>query len=429
MTTKIRGLHRPRNIRQLTTLAAVLVTTAVLAACSSSSSGGSTTTSTTTSRSSGSASGPQASAAALDTTIKKLMMSDTIKYDTLNPVLQRSINKAATPLTDAQWKKLQECLRGSSCTTGHGKLTVAYANDNINPWRQTWRAEFTAAAIQSPEVSKIIYNLGTDVPSWIANVNSLVAQRVDILMINSIFGGAILPAVQAAKNAGITVISAGTPLPAQVRSLVSGEADDDLCTPWKDTANTLIKQFPNGGTYALYTGVPGNASAAAWQPCLTAPLKAAGWKEIANGFTQWTPQGQVQQANALYASGKTPTFLAYDYTLEDFAKPWLSAGKTPPIMASDALNQAYLTVAKAAKDKGVNMQAYISCARDWYARIGLEYGLYLKEGKTQAPFVIPSGAAPLSTLLASYDPSMPANAPIPHSFTASQEHWILQAQS
>ena len=62
--------------------------------------------------------------------------------------MQRTINKVATPLTDAQWSKVQECLKATSCETGNGgDLTIGLAWDGINPWRQTSRAETTAAAI------------------------------------------------------------------------------------------------------------------------------------------------------------------------------------------------------------------------------------------------------------------------------------------
>jgi hypothetical protein len=372
---------------------------------------------------------PQASPAPLQAAIQHGFLSNTITYSSLNPVLQRTINKVATPLTPAQWSKLQECLRATSCETGHGTLTVALANDGINPWRQTWRAEFTAAAIQSPEVAKIIYNLGVAVPQWIANVDSLIAQKVDIIVMNSVYGAAVLPAVEAARRAGVVIIQVGTPMPAQVKSQLSGEADDNLCTPWQLTAQDLVKQFPSGGTYGLYTGVPGNGSAAVWQPCLTGVLDAHGWHQVIEGFTQWTPQGMVQQGDALFASGKNPTFVAYDYALEDFAQPYISAGKTPPILATDALNQVFLTVVKGAQAKGIHVQAYISTARDWYSRIGLEYGLMLKEGMKVTPFTIPSGAETLGQLLTGYDPAMPADAPVPTFFNAAQESWILSAQS
>jgi hypothetical protein len=60
--------------------------------------------------------------------------------------------------------------------------------------------------------------------------------------------------------------------------------------------------------------------------------------------------------------------------------------------------------------------------------VGVDYGIMLKSGQKVEPFMMPTGAASLADLMADYDPSMPANAPIPTYFTATQEQWILSAQ-
>ena len=426
-TNSARRMGR-RSGRFAVACAATSVAMLLLGACASTTGGGS----------SGGASGgtaggkftvPEASADARQAAIEHGFLNKDLKYDDLNPVLQTAINKVATPLTDAQWAKVQECLKATSCNTGNGgKLTVGLAWDGINPWRQTSRAETTAQAVQSPEVGKIVYNLGEDVPKLLANINSMIAQRVDIIIINTVYGAAVLPAVQAAKNANVAIIQEGSPLPEQVVKQLAGQASEDLCSPQELTAEQLIKDFPNGGTYGLYTGIPGNGSAAVWQPCLTKKLDAAGWKKAIQGFTQWTEQGMAQQGNALYASGKNPNFVAYDYTLEDFISPYVKAGKNPPVVGSDAENYSLLAAAQDAKKKGIDVKAYISTGRSWFPRVGVDYGIALKTGKKVDPFMMPTGAASLADLLANYDPSMPANAPIPTYFTPNQEQWILSAQ-
>jgi ABC-type sugar transport system substrate-binding protein len=320
-------------------------------------------------------------------------------------------------------------LKATSCETGNGgKLTVGLAWDGINPWRQTSRAETTAAAVQSPEVGKVVYSLGDTVPKLLANINSMIAQRTDVLIIDTVYGAAVLPAIEAANRAHVAIIQVGSPMPKEVVSKLAGQASEDLCTPQEITADALIKQFPKGGTYGLYTGIPGNNSAATWQPCLTKKLDPAGWTKVIQGFTQWTKQGGAQQGNALYASGKNPDFVAYDYTVEDFAAPYLKAGKTPPILGSDAENYSFLTQAQQAQKDGIKMQAYISTGRAWFPRVGVDYGIMLKEGQKIEPFMMPTGAATLDQLLANYDPATPADAPIPTYFTAEQEQWILSAQ-
>ena len=112
------------------------------------------------------------------------------------------------------------------------------------------------------------------------------------------------------------------------------------CTPRPPRRRSPLLGKPGG--YGLYTGVPGNTSAASWQPCLVKGLESAGWNKAIEGFTQWTPQGMTQAANSLYASGTNPAAIAYDYTMEYFAAPYLKDGKTPPILISDAVNSAFL---------------------------------------------------------------------------------------
>ena len=357
---------------------------------------------------------PEASAEARQAAIVKGFVNEDLKYDDLNPVLQRTINKVATPLTDAQWSKVQECLKATSCETGSGgDLTVGLAWDGINPWRQTSRAETTAAAIQSPEVGKVVYSLGADVPKLLANINSMIAQRVDILIINTVYGAAVLPAVQAAKRANVAIIQVGSPMPDEVVSQAFGQASEDLCTPPGTDRRRVDRADPDGGTYGLYTGIPGNNSAATWQPCLTKKLDAAGWTKVIEGFTEWTEQGGAQQGNALYASGKNPDFVAYDYTVEDFAAPYLKAGKTPPILGSDAENYSLLTQAQQAQKDGIKMQASISVGRAWFPRVGVDYGIMLKAGEKIEPFTMPTGVATLDELLANHEPGHAGQRPDP----------------
>jgi ABC-type sugar transport system substrate-binding protein len=423
MTTGTRG-HFGRGFnRTMVKLAATAVVAVLLAACSNTMASDVSSSPATAGGVAGSV--PTADPRAVAAIVKRLFLAD-IPVDSLNPVVKRTVETAATPWTDAMQVKLVECLQSNICERGQGTLTVAFPNDNSNPWRQLFRAEFTAQAIQSGVVSKIIYSLGPDIASWLANFRSLIAQRPDVIVIDSIYGPAITSAVKQAKSAGITVISVETPLPASVTSIVDVEATSDLCRMYTDAARQTVALVGKPATYGLYTGVPGNTSAANWQPCLTKGLESAGWTKAIEGFTQWTPQGMTQAANSLYASGANPTAIAYDYTLEYFAAPYLKDGKTPPILISDAVNSAFLKQAKDAQADGLRVTGLIGNARSWYGRIGLTAGLMVKEGQQVDKHVdVPYPTAKVADVLSTFDPAMPANAPVPTTFTAAQVAEIL----
>ncbi len=425
MTTskRIRSRLRPGRapLRLIALTAAAVV---VLGACASdpkskSSSGGSAA-----------ASHAPVSDAAVKKVIQKAFLKD-IPVSELDPAIQETMKVAATTWTPKMDATLKQCLKKNTCETGHGSLTVAFPNDNINPWRQTFRAELTAQAIASPEVSKIIYSLGTDTASWLANFKSLVAQHPDVIVMDSIYGSAIAPAVSQAKAAGIVVVEAETPLPSNVASLVDVQATSDLCGAYTQGTKLVTDMVKKPAGYALYTGIPGNASAADWQPCLIKGLESAGWKKVNQGYTQWSPQGQAQEANALAASGTKPGVVAYDYTMEDFAAPFLKSGKTPPIMMSDVVNYSYLKQLKEAQAKGVDAKAFVANSRVWYGRIGVTAGLMKAQGQKVAHQIdIPYPMVDADAVLASsFDPAMPANAPVPTLFDPAQETAVLAAGS
>src|SRR3569832_443173 len=66
-----------------------------------------------------------------------LMMHAFGTADGVNPVIAEAFEHAAMPLSDEQRKLALKCWNESSCETGHGKLTVAYADGfGENVWRR-----------------------------------------------------------------------------------------------------------------------------------------------------------------------------------------------------------------------------------------------------------------------------------------------------
>ena len=62
--------------------------------------------------------------------------------------------------------------------------------------------------------------------------------------------------------------------------------------------------------------------AAAWHPCAQQALDGLGWSKATEGFTQWTPQGSSQAANALIASGQQVAAILNDDYMDEFYKAY-----------------------------------------------------------------------------------------------------------
>src|SRR5215217_7357186 len=269
------GPFKNRPVLQL--LSAFLLA-ASLAACSTTgSSGGSSAPAT--------ASGEDITAQSVDqqalaATIKKTFLTD-IPVSDLDPVVADTMAAASKPLTPEQNELFKTCLQQSSCDTGRGSLTVAIALENSNSFASIMRGEATAQALAYPQVKRIVYNNANgDVAAVLANLRSLVPQRVDIIVTDPVFGGAIASALQQAKQAGITVVTVNSKLPQDAASSVSAQVPLSLCDLYTEGAQALVKELGNGKSYALYTGIPGNSSAAAWQPCAKKVLDGAGWSQV-----------------------------------------------------------------------------------------------------------------------------------------------------
>ena len=298
-----------------------------------------------------------------------------------------------------------------------------------NAWGNIFRGEATAQALAYPQVKKIVYNNANgDVAAVLANLRSLIAQKVDIIVTDPVFGGAIASALQQAKQAGITVVTVNTPLPGDAASSVSAQVPLALCDLYTEGAQALVDELGNNKSYALYTGIPGNSNAAEWQPCLKKVLDGAGWTQITEGFTQWTAQGAAQAANALLASGQEPAAVIYDYTTDDFLKPYIDDRKTPPAFLSDVMNHSWLTMVQQAKDAGITPKSWLASSHVWFGRFGVTAGIKIKEGRevpAQVPVRVPTVSS--DSVLDTNSPEIPSSVPVSSLLTPEHMNIALAA--
>jgi len=365
--------------------------------------------------------------AALQATINKAFLAE-IPADTLHPVIRNTLAVASVPFTPEQQATFERCMSSNVCETGRGSLTIAFPNDNINPYRSIFRGEFTAQAIASPQVKKIIYSASTDIAGFLANFRSLIVQQVDIIVLNSIYAGAIGPAIRQAKDAGIVVVEAETPLPPDTATLVDSQIATDFCQMYVEAGEKIAAATTTNTTYALYTGIPGNSSAATWQPCLERALRGAGWTRAVEGFTQWTPQGTSQAANALLASGARPGAIVYDYTPEDFVRPYISRRETPPLVMTDVINQSWYATFNEAQDARLNPYSLVAHSRVWLARTGVTAGIMIcADQQVNQHITAPAPIVSMADVLQYADPEIPANTPVPSLLTTEQIKLALSA--
>ena len=139
---------------------------------------------------------------------KELLLKSVGTTENVSPVIVEAIRHAAMDLTPEQRKLAIECWKNNVCETGHGTLTVAYADGfGENVWRQVTKMEFIAQALTYPNIKKIVYTSATgDATKAVSDMRAYIAQKVDVIVIFADAGPALLPTVKEATEAGILVV-------------------------------------------------------------------------------------------------------------------------------------------------------------------------------------------------------------------------------
>jgi len=343
-----------------------------LSACGGSSSSSSTASSQETSSEGASGDeGATATEAALTEKISPATLQKTldagfgagkIKASELPRVAVDSYEIASQKISPEEEAKLEECLSGSSCETGHGDLTMAIAETNASAggaWRAEMRAAVTLQLLRYPQVKKIVYTDGSgDLQKTLSNFKSLTSQGVDGIIGVMDLGAAMLPVAKEATAQGIAVVPIAQVIPNATEADVAGQVKPNGCEVGANMAKEVIASV-EPGTAAVYTGTPGNPWGAEWMPCAEEELEKAEWDVAISGNTDWTPQGTQEAAAAFISKGGTDAIL-YDATPTVFNEKLVSAGKTPPTESVQAPDYGYLKSWQDSAKEGMAYEAFQS---------------------------------------------------------------------
>jgi len=130
----------------------------------------------------------------------------------------------------------------------------------FNKWRQLAFKVMENQVALCPAVDPdIIYvSANGDQQKAISDINSLVAQGVDLIVTNDDFGDAMLPAYKSAVDAGVKVVTYASPHDGVPGVDVTAASPEDAVAVGKALAEELIKALDGKGT-VLFLGGPAGA--------------------------------------------------------------------------------------------------------------------------------------------------------------------------
>jgi ribose transport system substrate-binding protein len=198
-------------------------------------------------------------------------------------------------------------------------LTDGYGGDT---WRKTTLAEFRDEAAKCPNIKKVIYaNANGDQQKSNSDINSLVAQGVNVMVSFTDFGDAMLPALRSAAKAGVTVVPyfsqiAGTP--GRDFAQVVYQDPGRVGGMWADWFGTNLKT----GNVLVLGGTAGATSSQRFMDGFLASVKKyPGIKVLDEKFivTNWNPVDAQKAVAGLIAKYPKIDGIASDYGVTTLA--------------------------------------------------------------------------------------------------------------
>jgi ABC-type sugar transport system substrate-binding protein len=324
---------------------------------------------------------------------KELMLKSVGTTENVSPVIAEAIKHAAMDLTPDQRKLAIQCWKNNVCETGHGNLTVAYADGfGENVWRQVTKMEFIAQALTYPSIKKIVYtSAGGDATKAISDMRAYIAQKVDVIVIFADAGPALLPTVKEATEAGILVVlHNGTYVGGKPGKDFVTTIAEDLCALGTDFVKMVLENSQKDPTTIVELGgTPGNGLSAGWQKCSEEEIaKHKNLKLLGKADTNWTQEGSFKAMSGFLAQYGNVDAVLFEYAdgFRGGLRAYDAAKKAPDLIVSLRTDEMGV-ICDWEKANDPNFKIFYSNGQNDQARFALTAAMMKKEGKDVPPSV------------------------------------------
>jgi ribose transport system substrate-binding protein len=318
---------------------------------------------------------------------RELMMKAVGTTENVSPVIVEAINRAAIDLTPEQRALALKCWKDSVCETGHGDLTVAYADGfGENVWRKVTKMEFILQALTYPSVKKIVYSsAGGDATKAVSDLRAFVAQKVDVIVIFADAGAALLPTMKEAADAGILVVlHNGTAVGGKGGKDYVAIVAENMCNLGRDFIKVVADNSAKDPTTVVELGgTPGNPLSATWQKCSEEEIaKHKNVRLLGKADTNWTQEGSFQAMTGFLSQGVNVDSVVYEYAdgFRGALRAWQEAKKTPDVIVALRTDEQGL-FCDWEKVGDPNFKIFYSNGQNDQSRFALTAAMMKKEGK------------------------------------------------
>jgi len=216
-------------------------------------------------------------------------------------------------------------------------VVIGLSQPNLGwPYIAAYTKAYQAAAAKENNVDVIVMSGEGDIAKQSRDMDSLIAKKVDIILVCSLDGNAVVPSIKAAHDANIPVLAVSNEPAASASAMLAGYSGPDDYVQGRIAAELMNDALGGKGNVAIIEGTPGQSTTAARNKGfedrlaeLKSEIKILG-KQTAN----WDPvQAKTVTEDFLttYGDKLNGLFSQDDNTAAAAAEVLRAAGKIPAV--------------------------------------------------------------------------------------------------
>lgn len=258
-----------------------------------------------------------------------------------------------------------------------------------NTWRKIVLAEIKDEAAKCPNIKEVIYlDAAGDPQKYNGDINSLVAQNVDVILTVPDFGEASFPAYRSAVKAGAVIVPYLTALHGKAGQDFSANVPLDLAgyaSLWAEWYGKNMKE----GKLLFFGGIPGASSSVAMLKAFQAGIKKyPGISLLEADFipTNWNQTDAQKAASAMIAKYNKIDGIVTDYgpPAIGVVRAFKQAGLPVPYVATATSNAELFCMYTDDQSAGKGWKFFSIDGATILGRYALRRGVAMAEG-TQDP--------------------------------------------
>jgi ribose transport system substrate-binding protein len=345
---------------------------------------------------------------AVDENLNMLLMKIFGRTEDIDPFVVETLASAAEPYSQEEKDLAIQCFTEDGCETGHGTLTVAFANGYTdNSWMQEVTMDWILQAIRYPEVKELVITRAHgDQAKALSDLRALVVQKPDVVVSLQVVTEAAKPVYGELIQAGTTVVSFNSPTGGVQGVDYSGE----VLIPWagQDIGQIIADELGGEGKVALILGPAGFAPELQCVEDMTSVFEEyPGIEVLPSVNTDWTQEtvftamasllSRYDQIDAIYQS--------FGDSNRGAVRAYHQANR-PLDVVTVHHNVTNGYIGEWAQEDNPNWRMYTSCGMQFAVRVALHMGMQLQAGENPpTSLMVPFTFRKVVT--EDYDPAMP----------------------